>query len=142
MRRGRSRRQVALHEEPLINLTPLIDVVFVILIMFIVVAPLVEVDTIELAASSPQLKELSSALQNSHAITIHVRQDNTLLFNQQQVSFSELKALLKSAKDRSPSSEVPQLFHDKAASFGTYQTIKNAIEEAGFTHLDVILKPD
>ena len=31
-------------EEPVVNLTPLIDVVFVILIMFILVAPLLEAD--------------------------------------------------------------------------------------------------
>lgn len=36
-------------EEPTVNLTPLIDVVFVILIMFIVIAPLLDLDRIELA---------------------------------------------------------------------------------------------
>ena len=33
-------------EEPTVNLTPLIDVVFVILIMFIVVAPLLELELV------------------------------------------------------------------------------------------------
>ena len=36
-------------EEPQINLTPLIDVVFVILIMFILIAPILELDRIDLA---------------------------------------------------------------------------------------------
>ena len=35
----------------------------------------------------------------------------------------------------------PQVFHDKKAEFGTYQAVKNAAEEAGFSHIDIILKP-
>ena len=50
-------------EEPLINLTPLIDVVFVVLIMFIVIAPMLEVERVELASageSALEIKESSS----------------------------------------------------------------------------------
>ncbi len=35
----------------------------------------------------------------------------------------------------------PQIFHDKNAKFGTYQTVKNALEAAGFSEMDLILKP-
>lgn len=39
-----------------VNLTPLIDVVFVVLIMFILVAPLVEIDRIQLAHATSEKK--------------------------------------------------------------------------------------
>jgi biopolymer transport protein ExbD len=39
-------------DEPLINLTPLIDVVFVVLIIFILIAPMLEIDRVKLATSS------------------------------------------------------------------------------------------
>ncbi len=35
----------------------------------------------------------------------------------------------------------PQLYHNRNAHFGTYQSVKNATEMAGFTQLDIILKP-
>ena len=37
------------HEEPSINMTPLIDVVFVVLVMFIIIAPILNIDRIDLA---------------------------------------------------------------------------------------------
>jgi biopolymer transport protein ExbD len=127
-------------EEPSVNLTPLIDVVFVILIMFIVVAPLLEIDRIELAdAGSSSVKE-AVAVQEASPIAVHVRKDNTVLFNNQKVTLDQLPALLARAKQRHPKAK-PQLFHDKQAWFGTYQAVKNAVEEAGYQEMDVILKP-
>jgi biopolymer transport protein ExbD len=127
-------------EEPTINLTPLIDVVFVILIMFILIAPLLELDRVELANGPSAMLTTTSSVQESSPITIHVHQDNTIWFNNQPVASKDLVTLFKQAKAQYPQAH-PQIFHDKKGHFGTYQTIKNAAEEAGFTHIDVILKP-
>jgi biopolymer transport protein ExbD len=116
-------------EEPAVNLTPLIDVVFVILIMFIVIAPLLELDHIELA-EGPTASATNQSIQESSPITIHVRQDNSIKFNDRVVTVAELSMLLKQAKQQYPQ-VTPQVFHDRNAHFGTYQTVKNAVEEAG-----------
>ena len=126
-------------EEPSVNLTPLIDVVFVILIMFIVIAPLLELDQVELA-DAPTAMPTNSSVQESSPIAIHVHSDNTIWFNSRLISPKELAKLFKEAKINYPRAR-PQIFHDEKASFGTYQAIKNAAEEAGFSHIDVILKP-
>lgn len=128
------------YEEPTVNLTPLIDVVFVILIMFIVIAPLLELDRVELAEAPGTALTSASSVQESSPITIHVHYDNTISFNNQSVTPKELIPLLKEAKIKHPNIR-PQIFHDKKAQFGTYQTVKNAAEEAGFSHIDIILKP-
>lgn len=127
-------------EEPTVNLTPLIDVVFVILIMFIVIAPLLELDHIELADGPTASITTGQSVQESSPITIHVRQDNSIKFNDKVVTLTELAALLKQAKGQYPQ-VTPQIFHDRNAHFGTYQSVKNAVEEAGFSHMDIILKP-
>lgn len=128
-------------EEPTVNLTPLIDVVFVILITFIVVAPLLELDRVELAdASSNIAYNQSVSVQEASPISIYVRQDNTVLVNSNPVNIDQLTAYLKQAKQRYPNAR-PQLFHDRKAQFGTYQSVKNAAEAAGFNQMDVILKP-
>jgi biopolymer transport protein ExbD len=126
-------------EEPTVNLTPLIDVVFVILIMFIVIAPLLELDHVELAkASDVPIKSVS--VQENSPISIHVRQDNTIWIDHQPMSVNQLKEYLKQAKKRFPLAK-PQLYHDHRAQFGIYQSIKNAVEIAGFQQMDVILQP-
>lgn len=127
-------------EEPTVNLTPLIDVVFVILIMFIVIAPLLEMDRVELADGPHASLSAASSVQESSPITVHVHQDNTIWFNNQAVSKDDLRILLNEAKAKYPNVR-PQIFHDKKAHFGTYQDVKNAAEEAGFSQIDIILKP-
>lgn len=127
-------------EEPSVNLTPLIDVVFVILIMFIVIAPLLEHDQIDLAEAPKGILESNSSVQESSPITIYVREDNTIWFQNAKVTAQELLVLLKRAKLQHPGKK-PQLFHDKKAAFGVYQMVKNSAEEAGFSQLDIILKP-
>jgi biopolymer transport protein ExbD len=126
-------------EEPVVNLTPLIDVVFVILIMFIVVAPLLELDRVELA-EAPSVSDKPLPVQESSPIAIHVRKDNSIWVGNQAITLDELGVYLKQVKKQFPGMH-PQLFHDARANFGTYQAVKNAAEMAGFQQLDIILKP-
>ncbi len=139
-RRPVSFKQQMIVDEPTINLTPLIDVVFVILIMFIVIAPLLDLDQIELAEGSHIPAKTPQAVQESSPIAIHVYQDNTIWFNDHPVIGTQLAEKLKQAKIYFPQAH-PQIFHDKRAHFGTYQFIKNAAEEAGFSQMEIILKP-
>lgn len=125
-------------EEPIINLTPLIDVVFVILIMFIVMTPLLELDQVSLASGST-LSLLGQVQQNS-PVVIHVYEDNSLAFNDRVVNLKQLSFALKQAKSQHPQA-CPQVLHDQKAYFGTYQAVKNLVEEAGFSQLNIILKP-
>lgn len=128
-------------EEPSVNLTPLIDVVFSILIMFIVVAPLLELDKVQLASANSEAKDSSYSVQDAGPITIHVHQDNTIWLNQKLVVLENLPPLLKNEKRKSPNA-CPKIFHDKRAHFGVYQSIKNACEIAGFDNIDIILNPN
>jgi biopolymer transport protein ExbD len=140
----RRRRPIGLREGPSeethINLTPLIDVVFVVLIIFILIAPMLELDRVQLASAGQRdLKEVA-LVQEDSPVAIHVHEDNSIWINRRVVSEKELILILREAKRTSPQ-RIPQLFHDKKAQFGTYQTVKNAVETAGFEQLDVILQP-
>lgn len=125
-------------EEDEINLTPLIDVVFVVLIMFILVAPLVEIDRIHLASAGVEKKADMTSFDQDRPLKIHVYADNTIWLNGIMVTVEELYQTLKNHPQKGIS---PQVFHDRKAYFGTYQSVKNAVEDAGFASVDVILKP-
>jgi biopolymer transport protein ExbD len=123
-------------DEPLINLTPLIDVVFVVLITFMLIAPVLDIDSVDLAQSGgTEKKELQTG-----PITIAVHADNTIWVQGAKVTLSQLDSLLRQEKKRHPHA-VPQLVHDRQAQFGTYQAIKNILESIGFEQMDVVLKP-
>ena len=135
MRRKTSLSQFSELDDSLINLTPLIDVVFVVLIAFILVAPLLEVNQIALASGGAKSEKI---IPRNVAVALHVKEDNSLWLNGKKVTLLELKVLLRDQKIATPMA-IPKLFHDKKAFFGTYQLVKNAVEEAGFDQLDVIL---
>ncbi|HSX12493.1 MAG TPA: biopolymer transporter ExbD [Rhabdochlamydiaceae bacterium] len=135
----RKRTVPAEHEEATINLTPLIDVVFVVLIIFILIAPMLELDRVELASAAATPNKQSANSENS-ALAIHVHPDNTIWFHGKCVTEQQLTELLKQARKQG-NQRIPQLFQDKRACFGTYQNVKNAVEMAGFEQVDVILKP-
>jgi biopolymer transport protein ExbD len=134
------REQAEQSEEAVINLTPLIDVVFVVLIIFIIIAPMLELDRVELASAAPTPNKEAVAPSESGNLAIHVHADNTIWFQGRRVTEEQLISLLKEAK-RHAGNRTPQLFQDKKAAFGTYQTVKNAVEIAGFEQIDIILKP-
>jgi biopolymer transport protein ExbD len=123
-----------------VNLTPLIDVCFVVLIMFIVVAPILEMERVELASGPPLDQKSVLAVQEQSPLTLHVDSNDVISLNHQRISLAQLKGALLAAKAKNPKGR-PQLFHDKNAKFGTYQAVKNALEAAGFTEMDLILKP-
>lgn len=135
----RRKPSLEIQEEPQVNLTPLIDVVFVILIMFIVIAPLLDMDKIELAEVSSQQREVGN-VQETSPVTVYVYKDNTIWLNGEKLNHEQLIYQLQQLIVRYPKT-VPQLFHDKEAFFGTYQFVKSAMEAAGFEQMDVILKP-
>lgn len=137
MKRLRSSRDYSFADAE-INLTPLIDVVFVVLIIFIIIAPMLELDRVELANAAPTKQGSTAPQQNS--IAIHVKQDNTIWYGGKCVQPDQLIQILKEAR-KTGNGRTPQLFQDKRAAFGTYQTVKNAVETAGYEQMDVILKP-
>jgi biopolymer transport protein ExbD len=128
----------SLPQEPPINITPLIDVVFVVLIAFIVIAPLLEIDRIELA--SGEGLHIPARAEDSSAIKIHVLENNHIFVNSHQVTLQELEMYLASLKKKLPQARV-QLLQHKKAHFGTYQAIKNAAEACDYKELDVVLVP-
>lgn len=137
MRKKRKNQTYNSLDENLINLTPLIDVVFVVLISFIIIAPLLEADHIDLATSTVRSDKNVSKTN----IVLKVKEDNSILINNRLVTLFELGKLLKEKKQINPK-DTPQLYHDKKACFGTYQSIKNLVEAAGFEQMDIILQPD
>lgn len=124
----------------LINLTPLLDVLFLILVFFILIAPLLDFDRLDLAPSSDNKQELSPLNENSQ-IKIYVQKDNSIWLGTHAISFSDLSIALDQYYKSRPN-DIPQLYQDQNASFGTYQKIKNLIETIGFEQLDVVLKTE
>ena len=127
-------------EGPSVNLTPLIDVVFVILIMFILIAPVLEIGKVKLAEAGADAQDVALLEKETSPIILHVENNDLLFINKVRIKNQDLPKILKEAFLRYPKAK-PLVFHDKRASFGMYQTIKNSLEAAGFAEMDLVLSP-
>ncbi len=96
-----------------------------------------EVDQVELAQGRQSVEQ---TISETSPIAVYVKGDNSIWLNRQRISNSELKEKGALLHQTYPNVR-PQVFHDKKAFFGTYQQVKNELEEAGFEQMDIVLNP-
>jgi biopolymer transport protein ExbD len=125
-------------ENELINLTPLLDVLFVILILFIIIAPLMNIDKINLSESSSKTLS-SSSMEDRSAISIYLHADDTVSIGTKKVEKHALRFVLEEIHKQNKAA-LPRLFIDKKSSFGTFTETKDLIEDCGFESLDLVVK--
>ena len=121
----------------LLNLTPLLDVLFVVLILFMLAAPLLQVDKVELTKGATVHEDFSDS--GGSPIKITLTSKNEILVQNRSIPPKLLVSTFTALKKEFPHLS-PVIYCDKNGSFGTYQALKNALEEAGFNEMDVILK--
>lgn len=124
-------------EDPGVNLTPLIDIVFVILMAFMVAMPLIRLDSIALAPGAEKHKALEK--DDDTATIIKVFADCTITLNDKKLSLGELKTQLTLLHQQHPQ-RIPVLLQDGDTPFKIYQEVKARVESAGFHELHIALK--
>lgn len=122
------------------DLTPLVDIVFVVLILFISISPFLETQRIHLAPAPLTQQERSSYSNPSKkSLTIRFASDNIITINDTPVDANNLIQIMTSYKRQMPNA-IPAVYPSKNSLFNTYQIVKNALESAGFEEMDVILQ--
>lgn len=121
-----------------INVTPLVDVMLVLLIIFMVTAPMLQEGV---SVELPQAKGAPlDKVQQNDEIIISVSGNGEIYVNEKKTTENQLAELiLQSLKDR-PSREV-FLRADKAVQYGTVVRIMGNLKTAGVSNLGMITTP-
>ena len=119
-----------LHE---INVTPFIDIMLVLLIVFMVAAPLATVDIhVDLPASSAEKQTRPTA-----PVFVTVREDLTLAVGDEAVEIGALEEALGAATAGDKSTRL-FLRADKVVAYGELMEVMNQLREAGYLKLALV----
>jgi biopolymer transport protein TolR len=134
---GRRGRRSAVMAE--INVTPMVDVMLVLLIIFMVSAPLLTVG-VPLDLPQTQAKSLE---QDKTPLQLSVDTSGKVFINDTEVAMTELIPKLKAITDaRGGMDERIYMRADKKADYGTVAKVMGQLSGAGFKHLALVTEVD
>lgn len=130
-RRRRSRRHAAMSE---INVTPMVDVMLVLLIIFMVAAPLLTVGVpIELPQS--QGEQLPST--SKEPLTISVAANGDIFIGEAKVALEEIAVKLKAIAKNGVEEQI-YVRGDKGISYGRVMLVMGRISKGGFKKVSLV----
>jgi biopolymer transport protein TolR len=116
-----------------INVTPLVDVMLVLLIIFMVTAPLLQqgVDV-----NLPKAK--GKDLPTEERITLVIKRDGKIYMNDNPVSISDMRKRLQAISKLNPNVFLKA---DRDISYGLVVQVMGEVKEAGIEKLGMITEP-
>jgi biopolymer transport protein TolR len=118
-----------------INITPLVDVVLVLLIIFMVTAPVLQSG---IDVSVPKTKTVKEITQERMVITIN--KDQRVFLGNDAINVNEIGGKLKQ-KIRDPRSQSIFVRADENVPFGVFATVMDAVKQAGFVNVSIVTQP-
>ena len=116
-----------------INVTPFVDVMLVLLIVFMVTAPLLSAGV---PVDLPQAQAKPLALEKE-PITVTIDTQGRVFVKDAEVTMDSLVPQLNTLAKGSLDERI-YVRGDKTVSYGTIMTVMGAISSAGFTHIGLV----
>jgi len=119
-----------------INVTPLVDVMLVLVVIFIITAPLL---TSSIALDLPKT-DAAQPVEAPRFVTLAIDRSGQTFFNDKPVTAAELATQLAEAAGRSPDTEV-QLRADETVPYGRVVEVMGAAQKAGLNRIGFVAEP-
>jgi biopolymer transport protein TolR len=118
-----------------INITPLVDVVLVLLVIFMLTAPVLQ-SGIDVAV--PKTRTVREATQEHEVITID--RDQRVFLGDHPINISEIPQRLHNP-NVDPSKQIIYLRADERVPFGAFASVMDAVKQAGITNVSIVTQP-
>lgn len=136
MRRYATRQALQAHSE--LNVTPLIDLAFVLLIIFMITTPLIEAN-IDLIV--PTSKQAEGAVDPRDVQFVEIDRSGVIQLNEVPVSVEELRAELVRMVAEQPDTAVA-IRADRDLTIQVLISLMDAVKEAGITRVGLLTRED
>lgn len=118
-----------------INITPLVDVVLVLLIIFMLTAPVLQSGV---EVSVPKTKTVKEITEQRLVVTID--REQRVFLGDTPVNIAELPQRLRQPKT-DPAHQVIYLRADERVPFGAFASVMDAVKQAGITNVSIVTQP-
>ena len=118
-----------------INVTPLVDVVLVLLIIFMVTAPVLQSGIEVNVPKTKVVKQISE-----ERVVISITKGQEVYVNNDHVKLDELGAAIRQ-KIRDPRGQAIYVRADQDVAFGAFATVMSTVKSAGITNISIVTEP-
>jgi biopolymer transport protein TolR len=138
---GAARTQTALAE---INITPLVDVVLVLLLIFMLTAPVLQSG---ITVAVPHTRTVTQLTEQRTVVTIDknqnvfLQQSNRNSGNDTPINLTDLTSDLRAAGRASAANQVIYVRADERVPFGAFASVMDAVKRAGITNISIVTQP-
>jgi biopolymer transport protein TolR len=135
--RRRGRRRAAVMAE--INVTPMVDVMLVLLIIFMVAAPML---TVGVPIDLPQTQAKTLDI-DKEPLMLSVKVDGKVFLNETEIKMDDLVAKLKAVTEaRAGMEERIFVRGDRSVNYGTVMKVMGQLSGAGFKRVALVTEVD
>ena len=120
-----------------INITPLVDVVLVLLLIFMLTAPVLQ-SGVDVAI--PKTRTVNQLTEVRMVVTID--KDQNVFLQDKPVNVNQLPRLLRNATaSAKPAQRIIYLRADERVPFGAFASVMDAVKQAGITNISIVTRP-
>ena len=129
----KGRTQTALAE---INITPLVDVVLVLLLIFMLTAPVLQSGVV---VAIPKTRSVNQLTEERMVVTID--KDQNVFLQDKPVNVNDLPNLLRNTGKSPEAKRIIYLRADERVPFGAFASVMDAVKQAGITNISIVTQP-
>ena len=118
-----------------INITPLVDVVLVLLVIFMLTAPVLQ-SGIDVAV--PKTRTVKEVTEQRDVITID--REQRVFLGDKPINLADIPSLLRKPNTDNTRLSV-YLRADERVPFGAFASIMDAVKQAGITNISIVTQP-
>ncbi|HYH00729.1 MAG TPA: biopolymer transporter ExbD [Terriglobales bacterium] len=118
-----------------INVTPFVDVVLVLLIIFMLTAPILQSGIDVEVPKTRTVKEITE-----ERVVISIDRKQRVYFGNDPVNINEIGQKLQQ-KVRDPERQSIFIRADQDVPFGAFATVMDAVKQAGITNVSIVTQP-